>query len=262
VKKIAVGESHSYLLKILREVCEPRCSLQTKIWNTALGAALGEATSSKHHHLSSCMAGNMPIFGIWSKSSNTTVSTPYCRNINDLPATSVLMQWAEGGRQVPSHTHPRIYQQAAHFFSLDDFIDIRQGRASNKYHVDHLAESNPFDTPSLDSTKHFPGPSTSPPPTDTRSARIRAFRMLHRAAPEDRERLRRAMNADPDIHTGDSGGKSWTAVHLLSAEEVRSLFSDVVGGLAFLVRSLSWPHKKMPGNLNTCCDSTTRRYCT
>ena len=32
-------------------------------------------------------------------------------------------------------------------------------------------------------------------------------------------------------------GPSWKAVHLFSAEEVKSLFSDVVEGLAFLVRS-------------------------
>ena len=32
-----------------------------------------------------------------------------------------------------------------------------------------------------------------------------------------------------------TGKTNWTAVHLLSAEEVKSLFSDVVSGLAFLV---------------------------
>lgn len=64
----------------------------------------------------------------------------------------------------------------------------------------------------------------------SRSARIRAFRALQRAPPEERERMRRAMNEEARV------GGTWTAVHLLSASEVRSLFGDVVDGLAFLVR--------------------------
>jgi hypothetical protein len=63
----------------------------------------------------------------------------------------------------------------------------------------------------------------------SRSARIRAFRALQRAPPEERERMRRAMNEEARV------GGTWTAVHLLSASEVRSLFGDVVDGLAFLV---------------------------
>ena len=35
-----------------------------------------------------------------------------------------------------------------------------------------------------------------------------------------------------------SGSINWLAVHLLSAEEVKALFSDVVSGLAFLVSHL------------------------
>ena len=58
---------------------------------------------------------------------------------------------------------------------------------------------------------------------------------MKRAPPEERERLRREM-------TESSGGRitgrpSLKAVHLFSAEEVRGLFSDVVEGLAFLVRT-------------------------
>jgi hypothetical protein len=33
----------------------------------------------------------------------------------------------------------------------------------------------------------------------------------------------------------EGGGDSWKAIHLLSAEEVKSLFRDVVHGLGFLV---------------------------
>jgi serine/threonine protein kinase len=39
-------------------------------------------------------------------------------------------------------------------------------------------------------------------------------------------------------------GTTWTAVHLLSASEVRSLFGDVVDGLAFLVKPISAIERK------------------
>lgn len=57
---------------------------------------------------------------------------------------------------------------------------------------------------------------------------------MKRAPPEERERLRREMENKTASKT--PGRPSWKAVHLLSAEEVQSLFSDVVEGLAFLVR--------------------------
>jgi hypothetical protein len=60
----------------------------------------------------------------------------------------------------------------------------------------------------------------------SRSARIQAFRAFQRAAPGERERMRNEMK---------QRGQTWKAVHLLSAEEVKSLFRDVVEGLAFLV---------------------------
>ncbi|TFK47510.1 kinase-like protein [Heliocybe sulcata] len=54
----------------------------------------------------------------------------------------------------------------------------------------------------------------------SRSARIRSFR----------ERQRTAHQGNARVHSG----AKWKAVHLLSAEEVRKLFGDVVEGLAFL----------------------------
>jgi hypothetical protein len=56
---------------------------------------------------------------------------------------------------------------------------------------------------------------------------------MKRAPPEERERLRREM----EERTSDraAGRPTLKAVHLLSAEEAKSLFSDVVEGLAFLV---------------------------
>ncbi|KAG6334995.1 hypothetical protein ID866_4096 [Astraeus odoratus] len=141
VKKIAVGESHSYLLSILREV-----------------------------------------------------------------RASVLMQWAEGG-------------------SLDDLINLRLGRPSRLPHMQ---------------------PSSSPP-SNSASARIRAFRAMKRAPPEERDRLRREM--EERAADGPIRKSSWKAVHLLSAEEVRSLFSDVVEGLAFLHNKSILHLDLKPGNV-------------
>jgi hypothetical protein len=39
----------------------------------------------------------------------------------------------------------------------------------------------------------------------------------------------------PDGPERKKSGKQWTPVHLLSADEVKSLFRDVVEGLGFLV---------------------------
>lgn len=128
---------------------------------------------------------------------------------------SILMQWAEGG-------------------SLDDFIDVRVGRTSAN-DLPHLR---------LSSTQPIPQGQTNnaqatftPPETDaqfSRGARIRAFRALQHAPPEERERLRREM-AGMGIRGNPRMEADWKAVHLLSAEEVKSLFQDVVEGLAFLV---------------------------
>lgn len=108
------------------------------------------------------------------------------------------MQWAEGG-------------------SLDDFIDVRMGRAS----AGHPTTAN-------ENLSADPDPSAL-----SRGARIRAFRAMQHAAPEERERLRREMSG-----LGMRGGRNnveWKPIHLLSADEVKSLFKDVVEGLAFLV---------------------------
>ena len=77
----------------------------------------------------------------------------------------------------------------------------------------------------------------------SRSARIRAFRAFQQASPEEKERMRgnwvgAAAGTDGDNSAAAGtrgGGGEWTAVHLLSADEVKSLFKDVVEGLRFLV---------------------------
>ena len=86
----------------------------------------------------------------------------------------------------------------------------------------------------------------------SRSARIRAFRAFQHATPEEKERMRgnwvgggaagAGGGTDGDNSAAAAaarrrggGGGEWTAVHLLSADEVKSLFKDVVEGLRFLV---------------------------
>ena len=70
----------------------------------------------------------------------------------------------------------------------------------------------------------------------SRSARIRAFRAYQRAPPEGKERMRREMEeATGASASGGAARADWTPVHLLSAQEVKSLFRDVVEGLSFLV---------------------------
>ena len=91
--------------------------------------------------------------------------------------------------------------------SLDDFIDARLGRPRNT-----ATHSNSDPASALDDAFR------------SRSDRIRAFRAA-RYQPEE-ERERRKAERIRGIRT---------AVHLLSAEEVKHLFRDVVSGLGFLV---------------------------
>lgn len=188
VKKIAVGQSHSYLINILREV--------------RLLEKLHHPNIVTYHHA-------------WLETCQFSSFGP------KVPTLHVLMQWAEGG-------------------SLDDFIDARLGRASSPHIVHMHPPSGPVfgHSPVASSSATVPSPA-EPSPSSTplsRSARIRAFRQLQRAPPEERERLRREMsysNSSPG-NSNDARTGNWVAVHLLSAEEVKGLFSDVVEGLAFL----------------------------
>jgi hypothetical protein len=62
---------------------------------------------------------------------------------------------------------------------------------------------------------------------------------MQRAPPEEREKMRREMSSQ--MAPGNRrNATDWKAVHLLSAEEVQSLFKDVVEGLAFLVSEISY----------------------
>ena len=115
------------------------------------------------------------------------------RHISTAGLDSILMQWAEGG-------------------SLDDYIDARLGRPTHPPHNSSKQE----DDPSSD--------------IHSRSARIRAFRAMQRAAPSEKQALRAKLN--------NNDGNTWTAVHLLSAEEVLGIFGGVAAGLGFLVRMI------------------------
>lgn len=149
------------------------------------------------------------------------------------------------------------------YCSLDDFIDVRLGRTTSHLHVHPNASlyssRNSSSSEAHISTTSFPStpvqnypPSSSlfSPPVEveshqSRSARIRAFRAFQRASPEERERMRQEMHATSPGAPG-TNGTTWTAVHLLSPEEVKSLFADVVEGLAFLVRMTSIKHQSVP----------------
>ncbi|KAK0217432.1 kinase-like domain-containing protein [Armillaria nabsnona] len=162
VKKVAVGQSHSYLLNILREV--------------RLLERLHHPNIITYHHS-------------WLESAQFSSFGPR------VPTLHILMQWAEGG-------------------SLDDFIDDRLGRETRHIHINPNGALN---GPSATSNIH------------SRSARIRAYRAFQRASPEEKERLRQRMSGQQP-----QGMQTWTAVHLLSPEEVKSIFTDVVEGLSFL----------------------------
>lgn len=110
---------------------------------------------------------------------------------------------------VYSSFHRNVTQQAF-FHSLDDFIETRLGHPH-----DSMLQSNP--------------PSGNAAELRTRSDRIQAFRTSQKQSKEERDRRREERLRGVR-----------TAVHLLSAEEVKHLFSDVATGLAFLVRGFEF----------------------
>jgi hypothetical protein len=106
-----------------------------------------------------------------------------------------------------------VLMQWAEGGSLDDYIDARLGRTT---HLPHPTSHN--------ASTHD---DESSPDIHSRSARIRAFRAMQHAAPSGKSALRAKLN---------NNGHAWTAVHLLSAEEVLGIFGGVAAGLGFLVR--------------------------
>ncbi|KZT66570.1 kinase-like protein [Daedalea quercina L-15889] len=191
VKKIAVGQSHLYLLNILREV--------------RLLERLHHPNIITYHHA-------------WLETCQFSSFGP------QVPTLHVLMQWAEGG-------------------SLDDFIDARLGRRTPTFA--HAASASVSSSPNASPAPEAP----SSPNPNSRSARIKAFRALQRAPPGERERLKRELGLAADGLAGGKGPADWKAVHLLSAEELKSLFGDVVSGLAFLHEKSILHLDLKPGNV-------------
>ncbi|KAL1761403.1 kinase-like domain-containing protein [Schizophyllum commune] len=196
VKKIAVGESHEYLLKTLREASAYIRLLEQ----------LHHPNIITYHHS-------------WLE---TAQFSPFGPRI---PTLHVLMQWAEGG-------------------SLDDLIDLRQGKAVKHVHFHPVSSPADVFAPVQD-------PASEEPVEEfdvsrmSRAARIKAFRAFQRAAPDERERIKARMGM------GDKRRReaAWKAIHLLSAEEVKSLFGDVVEGLAFLHAKSILHLDLKPGNV-------------
>ncbi len=123
--------------------------------------------------------------------------------------STLLSQW---NTSVHSNKAYSVLMQWAEGGSLDDYIDARLGRPT---HVPH-------------STSHHASAHEDESSSDihSRSVRIRAFRAMQHAAPSEKSTLRAKLN---------NNGHAWTAVHLLSAEEVLRIFGGVAAGLGFLV---------------------------
>ncbi|KAL1676459.1 kinase-like domain-containing protein [Schizophyllum commune] len=205
VKKIAVGESHEYLLKTLREASAYIPCIPHPL-DIRLLEQLHHPNIITYHHS-------------WLE---TAQFSPFGPRI---PTLHVLMQWAEGG-------------------SLDDLIDLRQGKAVKHVHFHPVSSPADVFAPVQD-------PASEEPVEEfdvsrmSRAARIKAFRAFQRAAPDERERIKARMGM------GDKRRReaAWKAIHLLSAEEVKSLFGDVVEGLAFLHAKSILHLDLKPGNV-------------
>ncbi|KAF9564514.1 kinase-like protein [Agrocybe pediades] len=228
VKKIAVGESHSYLLKILREV--------------RLLERLHHPNIITYHHA-------------WLENSQFSSFGPR------IPTLHVLMQWAEGGslddfidvrlgrKPAHIHMHPLMTSTTSSIFAASnpaspmsvasELPDDEGGRPTTPTLNRPQMHARFGETSSPNPHAHAPSASKQEDP-QSRAARIKAFRAYQKAPPEEKERMKREMESMFSMGLGGpaSGAGArrteWTAVHLLSAQEVHSLFRDVVEGLAFL----------------------------
>lgn len=92
VKKIAVGSSHDYLVKILDEVSP--CGLLIWIFSEPCGSGSTsrKSSSSKHHHISPFVARNMSLLLVWPRCTYTVCSYAMGRRreVNDHPVLSSL----------------------------------------------------------------------------------------------------------------------------------------------------------------------------
>jgi hypothetical protein len=157
------------------------------------------------------MAGDHPIFLIRAKSPCLVVRLVVEPFIALTPFTACLCNGLRAGGLYSTFA---CKSGPLKITSLDEFIDARLGRN----HSFDMHQSGPSD-PDVH----------QPEDIRSRSARIRAFRAQQQAHKQNISRPSRPS-------------ASLKAVHLLSAEEIKSLFHDVTSGLAFLVRVPS--HKR------------------
>ena len=150
------------------------------------------------------MAGGHPVFLIRAKGSRLVV----CFFFESLITLKSFTACLCNGRRVGGSSFVLVCKSGPLIItSLDDFIDARLGR--NRGSDMHQSGSS--------------GPDVHPPEDiRSRSARIRAFRAQQQAHKQGAPRPSGQL-------------ASLKAIHLLSAEEVKSMFHDVTGGLAFLV---------------------------
>lgn len=150
------------------------------------------------------MAGNHPVFLVRTEGSCAIVCLSSEPSIKLIAFTACLCNGQRAGGPSFAWTFKSGPLTTT---SLDDFIDARLGR---NYGSD-MHQSGPS------------GPDVRPPEdVRSRSARIRAFRAQRQA--------HKQRTSEPPKQPA-----SLRAIHLLGAEEVKSLFRDVTAGLAFLV---------------------------
>ncbi|KAF9525399.1 kinase-like domain-containing protein [Crepidotus variabilis] len=242
IKKIAVGESHSYLLKTLREV--------------RLLERLRHPNIITYHHA-------------WLENAQFSSFGP------TVPTLHVLMQWAEGG-SLDDFIDVRLGLKPAHIHMRPPMSPLSASEpgsptsSTNELPLERDPEPEQDEPMTPTPTAATIATTSEKPDGDphSKSARIRAFKAVQRAPLEDRERMRRELGSvlggmgvgptSPTVGNGSRPGNSamngikqteWTPVHLLSADEVKSLFQDVVEGLAFL-HSKSILHLDLkPGNV-------------
>ena len=155
------------------------------------------------------MAGDNPVLPIRSKSPCPVVCIVLKSSITLMTFTACLCNGRRvGGLSLILACRSRSLT----ITSLDDFIDARLGR-NHGSDMHQSGSSGPDVRPQED--------------IHPRSARIRAFRAQQQAHKQGNPR----PYGPP---------ASLKAVHLLSAEEVKSLFRDVTAGLAFLVWEASF----------------------
>jgi len=155
------------------------------------------------------MAGDHPVLPIRAKSPCPVVRPAFESSITLIAFTACL---CNGQREGGLSLNLACKYGPLTITSLDDFIDARLGRN----HGSDMHQSGSS------------GPDVRPPEDiHPRSARIRAFRAQQQAHKQGTPRPCRPPG-------------SLKAVHLLGAEEVKSLFRDVTAGLAFLVWEASF----------------------